>query len=370
MIGLFLALSSVATGERVEHVLIDYDAGVPVAIHIPTEGKADGRVVLLLHGGDWQGHPADYDANAHAASLAARGCVVFAADLRPISPRARAASSKVFEQNWRGIVDNHAARLAGENYRVIPVPAGFDLADPIPFYQAGPQLQTLDLVYPLAGAPAPTLIRIDSRLFGMETTFYLATQGFALAIVRDPRNDLKLPPEQIGQYGAAAARAIRANADRLRLNGRVGIFGLSKHGFAAGLIGAYNPRLLTPPVNALHGEHSGAIDAVGMFTDSYDPPTRDADFKVAGHRVDQNPGDHHDDAASPVRVLTRGAPAYLLTDAHRRPSRQVLRMIEALQRCEVPFEQTWYPDQPNYARKSKETIRDFFRRHLAPDAKD
>lgn len=256
---LFLPIAATATAfTPVETTLVKHGEGVPVNVYAPPREKADGRVVLLLHGGDWGLHPAEWDTGKQAADLVQRGCLVIAADLSRLTAKSRADTFKVYEHMWRGLVNNYAAKYAGAKPRLLPVPAGFGLADPITFYRAGKEEITLDLIYPQAGQPSPTLIRIDSGTFGLQQTFSLVVAGFATAIVRDPRNDLNLLLVEVGRYGAAAARALRANAEKYRLSGKIGIYGLSKHGFCAGLIGAYNPRIQATP-DDLHPQQSGRI---------------------------------------------------------------------------------------------------------------
>lgn len=340
--------------------------GVTVRVYAPPKESADGRVVLLLHGGDWALHPKDFDVSRTSAEWVARGCVVIAADLSGLPEKSR-SNGVYLERFWRGPVNAYAEKYAGKDFRTLPVPAGFDIAAPIPFYQHGEKTHTLDLVYPTHGEPQPTIISIWSGTFGLGVVFDMAVSGYAVAVVRDPRYELKLPPMEIARYGAAAARAIRAQAGDKRLTDKIGIIGKSKHGFCAGLIGAYNPTI-TPEPGAMHAAFSGRLDAIGMVTDSYDPPTRAEDYKAAGHAVDESGGEVYEDAGSPVRVLASGAPPFLLADAHGRNSRQVDRMVEALEKHGVAYQQMWNKTGAHFIEKSTANTRKFFDQFLRSPA--
>ena len=357
------ALSAAAcpTAQAVEPVETKTAGNVQIRVFAPPKEKADGRVLMLLHGGNWPLHPKDFDVSKTAATYVARGCVVIAADLSGLPEKAR-SNYYYYERFWRGPVNDYAEKYAGKGFRTLPVPAGFEVADPIAFYKQGEQTYALDLVYPASGDPQPTIVSIWSGTFGLEAVFDMAVSGFAVATVRDPRYEFKLAPQEIARYGAAAARAIRANARNHHLTDKIGIIGKSKHGFCAGLIGAYSPTIAPEP-QAMHDTFSGRIDAVGMITDSYDPATRAEDYKAAGHAVDENPGDH-DDAGSPVRVLAKGAPPFLLADAHGRNSKQVDRMVEALTKHGVPYQQMWNKEGANFVAKNTVNVRVFFEQNL------
>lgn len=106
-------------------------------------------------------------------------------------------------------------------------------------------------------------------------------------------------------------------------------------------------------LGAVRGTDGKALfHAILAITDTYDPATRSEDFIAAGIRVDGNPGEDNADRYSPVRMVGPGGPAYFLMDAHGRTTRQSKRMIEALEKAGLPYQQTWYADMPNYVKKS------------------
>lgn len=355
-LSLCLMLTALVGLEPVERVRLDRKGERTAAIY---QGPTiDGRLVLVLaESADPDGEP-DRDLAERITRWTTAGALVGMIEIAP-RPRPPAPAEPLHDKLWRAVVDNLQGRLpAGTHQRLLFVPPGHDLAPAVRFFEHRGRALHLDLVHPTGtGQPAPALLRIESGLFGADLAFWLADTGFAMAQIPDPFYDLGMDGTTAVAYGRAAAAALRAQARESGLNGRIGILGKSKHGFAAALIGAGATYSGSDP--------AGDLQAVIAMTDTLDPATRAEDFRAAGIRVDGNPGEADDPRGSPVTLLRPGGPAFFLCHAHGRTTRQSLRLIEVLDRHRVPYLQAWYEDRPRYAPRTGEAMRAFLIEHLA-----
>jgi hypothetical protein len=332
------------------------EGSAPRPLFLPS--KPDGRVVFYLHPGPATAGLPEGPVGRQIESLVSRGCVVAMMGTgAPID--ALTASGDIFEKSWRGIwtaVENYwKSKGSGGEMRMIYMMPGTELADPIPFFEHKKTPLYLDVVYRPEEPPRGIVVRVQSGVFGAEPIFRAAAHGYATVQIPDPFHILGLSGDAVEAYARAIATTLQKHRERLRLNGALAIGGKSKHGYASGVLGA---------VRGTDGK--ALFHAILAITDTYDPATRSEDFIAAGIRVDGNPGEDNADRYSPVRMVGPGGPAYFLMDAHGRTTRQSKRMIEALEKAGLPYQQTWYADMPNYVKKSGDAPVRFLDLYLKP----
>lgn len=321
-------------------------------IYMPAQ--PDGRIVLMIREAAAPHEPPGPELIGEVRRMVEAGCAVALLQIEPRNGVLR-FNDFLHERVWRGVIHDLRGRMPRVRERLILLPPGHVLLDPVPFFEYRRETLFLDISVPSARRPFPGYLRVNSGAFGLDLPMYLADQGFAIAHVPDPFAELNLTRDESIRMIRAAAKTFREQARPHGHQGGLGLGGRSKHGMAAAVMGAGGTHADVPPEER--------VQVVIAMTDTLHPPTRHEDFVAAGHRSD-GPADPNEDRGSPVTLLNPGAPAFYLCDAHGRRSRQVDRMIDALTSNRVPFAQGWGEDLPNFIRKHPDEIMRFLRDRL------